>query len=169
MGHLLDVDPNIFGFWPSLIHGVLIHQLYYLANSDLVFNFSNIIMTFGCPQFCIVMGLPYVGQLDLPPSSAKLLNKCGAAGKLKREALLDAFIRYKDKLDQVKLGVAYLVEGLIFSKAKSIFVWPEILGLVDDVATFNRVTWRKLGWEYMVPTLKNVLRIKRVIFWARTG
>ena len=75
----------------------------------------------------------------------KLLDKYGAIGNLKGEALLDAFFRCKDKLDQVKLGVAYLVEGLIFSKAKSIFVRPEILGLIDDVASFNLVAWGKLS------------------------
>ena len=84
-------------------------------------------------------GLAYVGEWELPSSSSRLLNKYGAGGKLKRAALVDAFVHCKDKLDQVKLGVAYLVEGLIFSKAKSIFVRPEIIGLIDDVASFNLV------------------------------
>ena len=85
-------------------------------------------------------------------------------GKLKRVDLLDAFVRCKHKLDQVKLGVAYLVEGLIFSKAKSIFVRPEILGLVDNVASFNKVAWGKLSWEYMAPTLKECLLNKKSNF-----
>ena len=145
MGHLLNVDPSNFGFWPSLIHGVLLHQLYCPATSDLVFKFSNTITTFGCQQFCIVTGLPYVGQSDFPPSYGKLLKKYERGGKLKRESLLEAFTHCNNKLDQVKLSVAYLVKGLIFSKAKSIFVRPEILGLVDDVQAFNRVAWGKLG------------------------
>ena len=85
------------------------------------------------------MGLPFVGDLDIPASSSRLLNKYGVDGKLKRVELLDAFVRCKHKLDQVKRGVAYLVEGLLFSKAKSIFVRPDILGLVDDIASFNKV------------------------------
>ena len=118
---------------------MLLHQLYYPATSDLVFKFSDTVTTFSCQQFCIVTGLPYVSQSEFPPSSGRLLKKYGRGGKLKRESLLEAFTRCTDKLDQVKLGVAYLVEGLIFSKAKSIFVRPEILGLVDDVHAFNRV------------------------------
>ena len=50
-----------------------------------------------------------------------------------------------------------MVEGLIFSKAKSIFVRLEILGLVDDVALFKMVAWGKLIWEYTAPTLKECL------------
>ena len=161
MGHLLDVDPSYFGFWPGLIHGVLLHQLYYPRTSDLVFKFADTITTFGCQHFCIVTGLPYVGQSEFPPSSGRLLKKYGRGGKLRRESLLEAFTRCNDRVDQVKLGVAYLVEGLIFSKAKAIFVRPEILGLVDDVQAFNRVAWGKLGWEYMAPTLKECTLSKK--------
>ena len=85
----------------------------------------------------------------------------GVAGQLKRFELHNAFVGCKDKLDQVKLGVAYLVEGLIFAKAMSIFVRHEILHLVDDVAAFNTVAWGKLSWEFMSPTLKQCLVNKR--------
>ena len=164
MGHLLDVDPSHFGFWPGLIHAVLLHQLHYPGTSELVFKFADTMTRFGCQQFCIVTGLPYVGQSEFPPSSGRLLKRYGRGGKLRRESLLEAFTRCTDRVDQVKLGVAYLVEGLIFSKAKSIFVRPEILGLVDDLEAFNRVAWGRLGWEYMAPTLKECIVSKKSNF-----
>ena len=155
------------GFWGGLLHSVLLHQLYYPSRPELVFEFSGSTLTFGCREFCIITGLPNVGgtptvsTLDLPPSSNRLLRMYGVAGQLKRFELHNAFVGCKDKLDQVKLGVAYLVEGLIFAKAMSIFVRHEILHLVDDVAAFNTVAWGKLSWEFMSPTLKQCLVNKR--------
>ena len=114
------MDSKKVGFWGGLIHSVLLHQLYYPSRPELVFNFSGTTLTFGCREFCLIFGLPMVGSLpttsslDLPPSSNKLLRMYGVDGQLKRSELLNAFIGCKDKLDQVKLDVAYLVGGPYF-------------------------------------------------------
>ena len=139
------MDSKKVGFWGGLIHSVLVHQLYYPSRPELVFNFSGTTVTFGCREFCLSTGLPIVGgipsvsTLQLPPSSNRLLRMYGVAGQLKRIELRNSFVGYKDKLDQVKLGVAYLVEGLMFSKVMSILVRLDILRLVDDVALVNRI------------------------------
>ena len=63
--------------------------------------------------------------------------------------------------DQIKLGVAYLVESLIFVKQPKTLVDPKILAIVDDVDAFNKVCWGKLSWRFLVPKLKESMFKKR--------
>ena len=65
--------------------------------------------------------------MDFACGTNRLLKKYEIDGKLKWLDLLQAFVGCKDKHDQVKLGVAYLVEGFLFSEATSILVRPEFL------------------------------------------
>ena len=114
--------------------------------------------------FFIITGLPFVGEVKTTCSNNKLLKQYGIDGKLKRSNLFQAFISCKDKQDLVKHRVVYLVEGLLFSKASTNLIRPEILALVGDITVLNKVAWGRLSWGYMAPKLKECIVNKRSNF-----
>ena len=164
VGHLLSLLESNVSFWASLIHSVLIHQVYNPIKDELTFLFGGKKMRFGCCEFCILTGLQYAGKEEISGGSNRLLDKYGNKGKLKRHELLEAFRQCSNVEDQVKLGVAYLVESLLFAKSPITLIDPKILAIVDDVATFNKVCWGKLSWEFLVPKLKESIFKKRTKF-----
>ena len=62
----------------------MLHQVYYPATIDLVFNFTDNFLSIGCPQFCILIDLSLAGNMELASGTNKLLKKYGMDGKLKR-------------------------------------------------------------------------------------
>ena len=74
---------------------------------------------------------------------------------------MEAFRQCDIPGDQVKLGVAYLVESLIFAKDLKTLVNLRILSIVNDVDAFNKGCWGKLGWDFLVPKLKESMIKKR--------
>ncbi|KAL5581203.1 hypothetical protein UlMin_013645 [Ulmus minor] len=161
VGHLLALLEENVSFWASLIHSVLIHQVFNPKADELTFLFGGKYVRFGCREFCIITNLRYAGREDIIGGSSRLMNKYGNKGKLKRQELLKAFQQCHIPLDQVKLGVAYLVESLIFAKQAKTFIDPRIRAIVNDVDAFNRVCWGKLSWDFLVPKLKESLIKKR--------
>ena len=99
-----------------MIHIVLIYQVFNTKADELTFLFSGKYVWFGCQEFCILIDLRYAGREDIIGGSSRLMNKYENKGKLKRQELLEAFQQYHITNDQVKLGVAYMVESLIFAK-----------------------------------------------------
>ncbi|KAL5551814.1 hypothetical protein UlMin_001990 [Ulmus minor] len=161
VGHLLPLlDVNV-SFWVGLIHSFLIHQVYNLKVDEMTFVFSGKKIRFGCCEFCILTGLRYASKEYIIGGSSRLFNKYGKKGKLKRHELLEAFQQCDIPDDQVKLGVAYLVESLIFAKQPKTLVDPRILAIVNDVDVFNKVCWGKLSWDFLVPKLKESMIKKR--------
>ena len=105
---------------------------------ELSFLFDERYVRFGCREFCILTGLRS-GKEEIVGGISRLMNKYGKKGKLKRLELLEAFQQCRNPRDQVKLGVAYLVESLVFAKQAKTLVDPRKLAVVDDVIAFNKV------------------------------
>ena len=154
------LEVNI-SFWASLIQSVLIHQVFNPKVDELTFLFGGKYVRFACQEFCILTVLRYASREDIIGGSSRLMNKYRNKGKLKWQELLEAFQQFHIPHDQVKLGVAYLVESLIFAKQAKTLVDPRILAIVDDVDAFNRVCWGKLSWDFLIPKLKELMIKKR--------
>ncbi len=161
VGHLLELHEVNISYWPGLIHSMLIHQVYTPTAHELTFLFGGKFVRFGYREFCILTDLRYAGNEEIVGGTSRLIHKYGKKGKLKRYELLEAFQQCRNPRDQVKLGVAYLVESLIFAKQAVTHVDPRILAVVDDVDAFNKICWGRLSWRFLVPKLKGAMINKR--------
>ncbi|PON62407.1 Ulp1 protease family, C-terminal catalytic domain containing protein [Parasponia andersonii] len=149
---------------PMQASGVLIHQLLLRKvksqnPTELQFFIGDSNLRFGLGEFALITALNFAKDLDIVKyksmsSSMRLretyLNNAANVRSCELEA---AFLNCEEKEDVWKLGLCYLVDGLLMAQESSTKIMMDMLSFVENEEEFFNYPWGRRSYERTFPSL----------------
>ncbi|XP_062074839.1 uncharacterized protein LOC133778835 [Humulus lupulus] len=165
-------------FWNASVlqfSGVIVHQLLLrkkkvseVKNDEVWFYVGKTETRFGRSEFGLITGLKMSGG----PSTAELNTQCdydrilrdyfNNAKRVDFKTLWLAFEACDVEDDAYKLGLCAFVEGVLLSRSESVYIWTDMLKLVENVDNFFEYPWGLLSYQKMLSsTAKNMQQLRQ--------
>ncbi|XP_060968725.1 uncharacterized protein LOC115720433 [Cannabis sativa] len=173
------VKETPFGvFWNASdlkFSGVIVHQLLLrkkkvseAKNDEVWFYVGKTEARFGRSEFGLITGLKMSGG----PSSEELTAQCDSDRILrdylnnsKRVTFKTLWLAFEacDVADDVyKLGLCAFVEGVLLSRAEGVYIWTDMLKLVENEEKFFEYPWGLLSHQKLLSsTTKNMQQLRQ--------
>ncbi|XP_060969916.1 uncharacterized protein LOC115695232 [Cannabis sativa] len=173
------VKETPFGvFWNASelkFSGVIVHQLLLrkkkvseAKNDEVWFYVGKTEARFGRSEFGLITGLKMSGG----PSSEELTAQCDSDRILrdylnnsKRVTFKTLWLAFEacDVADDVyKLGLCAFVEGVLLSRAEGVYIWTDMLKLVENEEKFFEYPWGLLSYQKLLSsTTKNMQQLRQ--------
>ncbi|KAM6567398.1 hypothetical protein CsatA_026526 [Cannabis sativa] len=161
------VKETPFGvFWNASdlkFSGVIVHQLLLrkkkvteVKNDEVWFYVGKTEARFGRSEFGLITGLKMSGG----PSTEDLSTLCESdrilrdyLNNAKRVTFKTLWLAFEscDVADDVyKLGLCAFVEGVLLSRAEGVYIWTDMLKLVENVENFFEYPWGLLSYQKLL-------------------
>ncbi|XP_060974459.1 uncharacterized protein LOC133039583 [Cannabis sativa] len=161
------VKETPFGvFWNASelkFSGVIVHQLLLrktkvteVKNDEVWFYVGKTEARFGRSEFGLITGLkmsggPSTGDLSTLCESDRILRDyLNNAKRVTFKTLWLAFESCDVADDVYKLGLCAFVEGVLLSRAEGVYIWTDMLKLVENVENFFEYPWGLLSYQKLL-------------------
>ncbi|XP_060959399.1 uncharacterized protein LOC133030619 [Cannabis sativa] len=173
------VKETPFGvFWNAnelKFSGVIVHQLLLrkmkvseVKNDEVWFYVGKTEARFGRSEFGLITGLKMSGG----PSTEELNTLCESdrilrdyLNNAKRVTFKTLWLAFEacDVADDVyKLGLCAFVEGVLLSRAEGVYIWSDMLKLVENEEKFFEYSWGLLSYQKLLSsTAKSMTDLRK--------
>ncbi|PON51358.1 hypothetical protein PanWU01x14_217250, partial [Parasponia andersonii] len=157
---------------PMQASGVLIHQLLLRKvksqnPAELQFFIGDSNLRFGLGEFALITVLNCAKDLDIVKyksmSSSMRLRETylNNAAFVRSGELEAAFLNCEEKEDVWKLGLCYLVDGLLMAQESSTKIMMDMLSIVENEEEFFNYPWGRRSYERTFPSLNKDMMHQR--------
>ncbi|KAL6572754.1 hypothetical protein OROMI_013712 [Orobanche minor] len=154
-GQFLELQPP--KMLSQIIHQALVREIYQRDSAEMWFEFGELRVHFGLPEFCLITGLRGDGFFELSEFedlNSDLISKFFGGNRVTR-ALIDSTYKdavFEDDNEAVRLSVIYLLFNYLLAAAPPRFVERAILNFAA-CGDLNVFPWGKVCFEQTLKSL----------------
>ncbi|KAL6578839.1 hypothetical protein OROMI_009055 [Orobanche minor] len=154
-GQFLELQPP--KMLSQIIHQALVREIYQRDSAEMWFEFGELRVRFGLPEFCLITGLRGDGFFELSEFedlNSDLISKFFGGNRVTR-ALIDSTYKdvvFEDDNEAVRLSVIYLLFNYLLAAAPPRFVERAILNFAA-CGDLNVFPWGKVCFEQTLKSL----------------
>ena len=143
-------------FSGALIHQLMLHKVESNKADEGQFYISKRLTTFSIREFALITGLSFAETPSVEEhlSDDHLVREYFANHrKITFASLESALQECEDPEDAFKLGLCYLVEGVLNAPEKSVVIFQEMLKFVMDEEVFFKYPWGRFSYKKLVTSI----------------
>ncbi|PON78035.1 Ulp1 protease family, C-terminal catalytic domain containing protein [Parasponia andersonii] len=150
-----------------LIHQLLLRKVKSQNPAELQFFIGDSNLRFGFGEFALITVLNFAKDLDIMKyksmsSSMRLMETYLNNVTNVRSGELEAiFLNCEDKEDVWKLGLCYLVDGLLMAQESNTKIMMDMLSFVENEEDFFNYPWGRRSYERTFPSLNKDMMHQR--------
>ncbi|KAL6558308.1 hypothetical protein OROMI_018658 [Orobanche minor] len=159
-GQFLELQPP--KMLSQIIHQALVREIYQRHSAEMWFEFGELRVRFGLPEFCLITGLCGDGFFELSEFedlNRDLISKFFGGNRVTR-ALIDSTYKdvvFEDDNEAIRLSVIYLLFNYLLAAAPPRFVERAILNFAA-CGNLNVFPWGKVCFEQTLKSLSVVVK-----------